>query len=106
YNTAIAAMMEYVNAVREAGVTGRAAVEPLLVMLAPYAPHFAEELWEALGRRESVLREHWPAYDERLLAMGTVEIVIQVHGKVRGRLTVERGLSQIGRASCRERGWI
>src|SRR3989441_12542892 len=72
YNTAIAAMMEYVNAVREAGVTGRAAVEPLLVMLAPYAPHFAEELWEALGRRESVLRARWPAYDERLLAMGTV----------------------------------
>src|SRR6266704_1420594 len=94
YNTAIAALMEYVNLVREQGAASRQAVEPLLIMLAPYAPHLAEESWEALGHDRSIFQETWPGYDERLAAAGDVEVVVQVNGKVRGRVTVGRGASE------------
>jgi len=94
YNTAISAMMEYVNLVREQGAGSRAAIGPLLVMLAPYAPHLAEELWAVLGHDRSIFEASWPAYDERLAAAGDVEIVVQVNGKVRGRVTVSRGASE------------
>src|SRR3989449_816850 len=94
YNTAIAAMMEYVNALRDAGCAARDAVEPLLVMLAPYAPHLAEELWSLLGHERSIFTATWPAFDERLAAAGDVEVVVQVNGKVRGRVTVNRGASE------------
>jgi leucyl-tRNA synthetase len=94
YNTAIAAMMEYVNVLRDAGCAMRDAVEPLLVMLAPYAPHLAEELWSLLGHERSIFTATWPAFDERLAATGDVEVVVQVNGKVRGRVTVSRGASE------------
>jgi len=94
YNTAIAAMMEYVNEVRSAGCTDRRAVEPLVVMLAPFAPHLAEELWEVLGHQATVFDAGWPKHDDTLAAAGDVEIVVQVNGKVRGRVTVPRGVSQ------------
>jgi len=94
YNTAIATLMEYVNLVREQGAASRQAVEPLLIMLAPYAPHLAEESWEALGHDRSIFQETWPGYDERLAASGDVEVVVQVNGKVRGRVTVGRGASE------------
>ncbi|HYT84455.1 MAG TPA: leucine--tRNA ligase [Gemmatimonadales bacterium] len=94
YNTAIAAMMEYVNELRSAECGARSAVDALLVMLAPYAPHFAEELWAVLGHDRSIFHASWPRYDERLAAAGDVEIVVQVNGKVRGRLTVARGATE------------
>ena len=94
YNTAIAAMMEYVNLVREQGAGSRQAVEPLLIMLAPYAPHLAEELWSLLGHEGSIFTATWPSFDERLAAAGDVEVVVQVNGKVRGRVTVSRGASE------------
>jgi len=93
YNTAIAAMMEYVNMLRETGNGKREALEPLVVMLAPYAPHLAEELWEMVGGKGSVFGQRWPAYDERLATAGDVEIAVQVNGKLRSRLTVPRGLA-------------
>src|SRR6266513_1025807 len=64
YNTAIAAMMEYVNELRESGARSRELVEPLVIMLAPYAPHIAEELWEVMGNKTSVFEARWPSYDE------------------------------------------
>jgi leucyl-tRNA synthetase len=94
YNTAIAAMMEYVNLVREQGAGQRAAIEPLIVLLAPYAPHIAEELWAHLGYETSVFQARWPAYDEQRATSDEVEIVVQVNGKVRGRLTVKRGAAE------------
>src|SRR5213594_3221159 len=94
YNTAIAAMMEYVNLVREQGAGSRQALEPLLVMLAPYAPHLAEELWAVLGHDRTIFAASWPGYDEALAAAGQVEIVVQVNGKVRGRVTVSRGATE------------
>ena len=94
YNTAIAAMMEYVNELREQGAGSSELLEPLVIMLAPYAPHIAEELWEVLGNKESVLQARWPSYDERLASAGDVEIAVQVNGKLRSRLTVPRGMGE------------
>ncbi|MGH7350193.1 MAG: class I tRNA ligase family protein, partial [Candidatus Rokuibacteriota bacterium] len=94
YNTAIAAMMEYVNELRIAQRATRHAVEPLVIMLAPYAPHLAEELWERLGHETSVFDLRWPAHDEQLAQADEVELVVQVNGRVRSRLTVPRGLAE------------
>jgi leucyl-tRNA synthetase len=94
YNTAIAAMMEYVNELREQGAGGRELLEPLVIMLAPYAPHVSEELWEVLGNAESVFAASWPTYDEKLASAGDVEIAVQVNGKLRSRLTVPRGMAE------------
>jgi leucyl-tRNA synthetase len=93
YNTGIAAMMEYVNELKH-GAISKAHVEPLVIMLAPYAPHIAEELWAVLGNETSVFEARWPAYDERLASAGDVEIAVQVNGKLRSRLTVPRGMAE------------
>jgi leucyl-tRNA synthetase len=94
YNTAIAAMMEYVNELREQGAGSRELITPLVIMLAPYAPHIAEELWEVLGGADSVFQARWPEYDERLASAGDVEIAVQVNGKLRSRLIVPRGMAE------------
>ena len=94
YNTAIAAMMEYVNELREQGAGGRELAKPLVIMLAPYAPHLAEELWELMGQTESVFQAPWPSFDERLASAGDVEIAVQVNGKLRSRLVVPRGMAE------------
>ena len=63
-------------------------------MLAPFAPHLAEEIWETLGHRESVFRQPWPAANEALARAETVEVVVQVNGKVRSRQRVSRGIAE------------
>jgi leucyl-tRNA synthetase len=90
YNTAIAAMMEYVNALQK-GEPSTALLEPLVVMLAPYAPHFAEECWERFGHTASVMDARWPSFDFALAVEEQVEFVVQVNGKVRARLLLPRG---------------
>ncbi len=96
YNTAIAAMMEYLNVVRAGGrVPERAAVEPLVRLLAPIAPHVAEELWERLGNQESIFDSAgWPTFDPSKAVADTVEFVVQVNGKVRARLAMRRGITE------------
>jgi leucyl-tRNA synthetase len=98
YNTAIAAMMEYVNLVREKNAACKTSVTRLVVLLAPYAPHFAEELWALLGRgtsERSVFEDqNWPAFDEDLAKGGSVEIAVQVNGKLRGRLVLAPGAAE------------
>jgi leucyl-tRNA synthetase len=96
YNTAIAAMMEYLNAVREGNRrVNRGEVEPLVVLVAPFAPHVAEEMWELLGHEESLFTgEHWPAWDPAKATADTVEFVVQVNGKLRARMPMPRGISQ------------
>ena len=95
YNTAIAAMMEYMNTLRKGErVPHRAEVEPLVVLVAPFAPHIAEELWEMLGHRSSVFDAPWPAFDPALLASDTFELVVQFNGKTRGTLAVAKGITQ------------
>jgi leucyl-tRNA synthetase len=96
YNTAIAAMMEYLNAVRAGGRTPeRAAVEPLVRLVAPFAPHLAEELWERTGHTSSIWDEaEWPSYDADKTIADRVEFVVQVNGKVRARMPMPRGIAE------------
>lgn len=95
YNTAIAAMMEYINVLRRNERTPhKAEVTPLVQLLAPYAPHLAEECWEALGNTESVFDAGWPAYDPAMLVDEEVDLVVQVNGKVRGKVRVAIDVAQ------------
>jgi leucyl-tRNA synthetase len=96
YNTAIAAMMEYLNAVRAGNRRpNRAEVEPLVVLVAPFAPHMAEELWEMLGHEGSILDGgNWPEHDAAKAIADTVEFVVQVNGRVRARMSMRRGITQ------------
>ncbi|HVN83721.1 MAG TPA: leucine--tRNA ligase [Candidatus Binatia bacterium] len=88
YNTAIAALMSLLNEVRRQGPADRWLSEAMVLMLAPFAPHIAEELWEILGHRESIFASRWPAYDEALTRDQVIELAVQVNGKVRGRIHV------------------
>lgn len=96
YNTAIAALMEYLNVVRAGGRTpSRAEVEPLVPMVAPFCPHIAEELWERLGHEGSIFDgRNWPEWDPDKARERTVSVAIQVNGKLRGTLTLEAGSDQ------------
>ncbi len=90
YNTAIAAMMEYLNVVRQGGRTARRAeLEPLLILLAPFAPHIAEELHARLGHDFGLFESaRWPSFDESKTVDAFVEIAVQVNGKLRGQVDV------------------
>ncbi len=95
YNTAIAAMMEYINALRKAErAPHRAEVEPLVQLVAPFAPHLAEEAWERLGHSVSVMDSGWPAYDAGLAREELVRLAVQVNGKVRGTIQVAPNVGQ------------
>jgi leucyl-tRNA synthetase len=87
-NTAAAKLIEYTNHLTKAGVSARAAVEPLVLMVAPLAPHLAEELWSRLGNAEPLAHGPFPVADEKYLVEDTVEYPVQVNGKVRGKITV------------------
>ena len=113
FNTAISAVMELVNALHEFARASldamprgeraallREAVETTLLLLGPVSPHITEELWAALGHRESLFKQRWPQPDEAALARDEVEIVVQVDGRVRGRLTAGVGARE---AEIRER---
>lgn len=88
FNTAIAQMMIFVNEVTKTESRPRQLLEPFVLVLAPFAPHIAEELWEKLGHSCSLAYEPWPAYDARKLLATTVEIVLQVNGKIRSKIDV------------------
>jgi leucyl-tRNA synthetase len=87
-NTAAAKLIEYTNHLTKQAVTARAAVEPLVLMLAPLAPHLAEELWQRLGHGTSLAHGPFPIADPTYLVEDSVEYPVQVNGKVRGRITV------------------
>ena len=95
FNTAIAQMMIFVNELTAQESRPRAVLEPFVLVLAPYAPHLAEELWEKLGHHKTLTREPWPEFNPALLVENTVTVVVQVNGKVRTRLDVP---VQIGKA--------
>jgi leucyl-tRNA synthetase len=101
FNTIVAALMELLNEMNEArtqGAVGSAAWDEAcdiyLRMLAPIAPHVAEELWERLGKSYSVHTQPWPEVDADAAAVDEITLVIQVNGKVRDRLTVPAGIGQ------------
>jgi leucyl-tRNA synthetase len=87
-NTAAAKLIEYTNHLTKAGISARAALEPLVLMVAPLAPHLAEELWHLLGHDRSLAHGPFPVADPAYLVEDTVEYPVQVNGKVRGRITV------------------
>ena len=87
-NTAAAKLIEFTNHLTKQSVTSRAALEPLVLMLAPLAPHLAEELWRRLGHEASLAHGPFPVADETYLVEDSVEYPVQVNGKVRGRVTV------------------
>jgi len=95
YNTAVAAMMEYMNVLRKGERTPhRDEVLPLIPLVSPFAPHIAEELWEQTGGTGSVFDTAWPSFDPRLALDDSIELVVQVNGKVRGKITVARDISE------------
>jgi len=95
YNTAIAAMMEYINVVRRGErVPHLDEVQPLVQLVAPYAPHLAEECWEVLGHSGSVFDAGWPAFDAAQLVDDAVDLVVQVNGKTRGKVRLATGAGQ------------
>jgi leucyl-tRNA synthetase len=94
FNTAISQMMIFVNAVEKEGSIGREHYETLLKILAPFAPHMTEELWEKMGNTQSIHLEKWPEYDESKLVSETAIIAVQVAGKVRGTVTVPRDANE------------
>jgi len=113
FNTAISAVMELVNALHdferasldtmareERAALLREAVEAALLLLGPASPHLTEELWATLGHTQSLFKRPWPTPDERALLREEMEIVVQVDGRVRGRLTAEVGAPE---AEIRER---
>jgi len=88
FNTAISRLMEFVNAFTGEARRPRAVLEPFVLMLAPLAPHMAEELWEALGHAGTLAYAPWPTYDDALTRDATIEIPVQIDGKVRSRVTL------------------
>ncbi len=95
FNTAVAALMKLENALSHAsGPTRDAGVTTLLLLLAPFAPFVAEELWARRGGPYSIHQQPWPAYDPQLAKAEEITLVVQVDGKVRDRLTVGAGLDE------------
>jgi leucyl-tRNA synthetase len=91
FNTAIARMMEFVNFFFKEEVRPKRAMEQFVLLLSPFAPHLAEELWELLGYPNTLAYEPWPTYDESLLVEDTVEVPVQINGKLRGKITAPTG---------------
>jgi len=98
FNTAISAVMELVNEIYVSEVKDkkdeisdrvmRESLEMVVVLLSPFVPHFAEELWEGLGNRESIIKTRWPDYDPEAVLEEEILIVIQVNGRLRDRMTI------------------
>ena len=89
FNTAIAAMMEFVNAANKWDTMPREIAEPFVLLLSPFAPHLSEELWARFGHDETLAYDDWPAYDEALIQREVVEMPVQVDGTVRATIEVE-----------------
>lgn len=88
FNTAIARMMEFVKFFGKQSKRPREAMESFVLLLSPFAPHIAEEMWQALGHDHTLAYEPWPAYDEELIRENTIEVPVQVGKKVRAKISV------------------
>jgi len=103
FNTAISAVMELVNAVyaaladikdKDGYQVAWEAIEAVVVLLAPFAPHMAEELWQKMGNKPSVFQQPWPAYDKELIKQDTVTVIVQINGKLRSRIDVPTDIDE------------
>jgi leucyl-tRNA synthetase len=98
FNTAISSVMELLNMVRspkdvEAEVL-REAVETMLILIAPIAPHFCEELWESIGNDSSIFSAPWPIADSEAMKVASIEIPVQVNGKIKARILISPDMSK------------
>ncbi len=99
FNTAIASIMELVNELykQQAAVSPESlkdSIKALVVLLSPFVPHIAEEMWEKLGNRESVLKTKWPVYNPELIREETITYVIQVNGKIRSKIQLPADIEE------------
>lgn len=95
-NTAVSAFMSYINIIakeREKGLD-RESLETLVLLLAPFTPHFSEELWAMMGHTESIFKEAWPVYDPALLVAETMQLPVQISGKTRDTLSIDVNATQ------------
>ena len=111
FNTAIAQMMIFINEIYKEKVCWRNLWEPFVLVLAPYAPHLSEEMWRMLGNSNSLAYETYPAWDDALSADDEKEIVLQINGKVRSKITIAAGtgkdeLEKLARADSRIAEWV
>ncbi|MBK7045103.1 MAG: leucine--tRNA ligase [bacterium] len=110
FNTAISQMMIFTNEMNAREIRPRAALETFVLLLAPYAPHLAEELWSRLGHGRSLMYEPWPVADPQWLVSDTVTVVVQVNGKLRDQLQVAADadpeqVKELALASAKVRQW-
>jgi leucyl-tRNA synthetase len=91
FNTAISALMELSNHLTRLEARPRQVMETLVLLLAPYAPHLAEELWQALGHTNTLAYEAWPKYALKLTQAAAVEVPVQMNGKLRSKVMVPVG---------------
>ena len=102
FNTAIARMMEFTNEIGQDGVRPRSLIEPFVLLLSPFAPHIAEELWQVLGHSDTLAYEPWPKWDEAHIAESEIEIPVQVNGKLRAKIRVPADADQAAMQSAAE----
>ena len=88
FNTAISRMMEFTNYFTTASERPRQVLEKFVLLLSPFAPHIAEELWQALGHTKTLAHEPWPEFDPQLAKEDTIEVAVQINGKVRSKIVV------------------
>ena len=91
FNTAIARMMEFTNFFTRSKQRPKSAIKTFLILLSPYAPHICEELWSILGEKESIAKQQWPSWDEAALVQDTIEVPVQINGKVKAKISVPAG---------------
>lgn len=100
FNTAIARMMEFVNVATKEEVMDRATADAFILIVAPFAPHLGEEIWSLLGHEDTLAYAPWPTFDESMLTEDTIEIPVQINGKVRGRVSVPADADQATMAAA------
>jgi len=88
FNTAISQMMIFVNYMGKLQVRPKSVIEKFLLVLSPFAPHIAEELWEKLGHTKSLAYHKWPGFDSELVREKEVELAVQIRGKIKDRVVV------------------
>jgi len=85
--------MILVNKARESGCSNDL-LSKFAILLSPFAPHLAEELWESLGNKQSIFKQKWPKFDKKLIQEKTWQLIIQINGKVRDKIEVKKGISE------------
>ena len=98
FNTAISVFMEFINFAFSENMRNMPvkleSVEKVIVLISPFAPHLAEELWEKIGHKDSVFKASWPVYNEKLTEVENIEVPVQVNGKLRATLEVAKSITE------------